>query len=221
MIFINIAIIMMNNNLKQRSNTVVPPRVSSQIVIMEADMLKKGFIGRYSKNHFRLEGDELKYAKSAKAKQYQKIDLKEAYVEIDQKSKTKRKFKIITPKHKMTIKADSIEKRDAWFQALNKITAQNNKENILRQAKISKKLAQSVKTRIQTPINKSWTSAEISAMLQKEGGNLSEGVSNAEKSYEILQNELHKIGSELESKKNKEKVQRLCLCVEEYKKQQD
>jgi len=79
----------------------------------------------------------------------------------------------------MTIKAESIEERDFWFNALNKATADNNKENILRQAKLSKKLAQSVKARVQTPMGSAWTSNEISQMLQQEGGTLADGVNNA------------------------------------------
>ena len=54
------------------------------------------------------------------------------YVEIDMKSKTRRKFKIITPKLKMTIKAESIEERDRWFDDLHGRTINNNKGSILR-----------------------------------------------------------------------------------------
>lgn len=84
--------------LKQRSYTVINPHTSNDIMVQEGTLLKKGFMGRYSKTHFRLEGDQLKYAKNPKQKTYQSIDLKETYVEIDTKSKTKRKLKIFTPK---------------------------------------------------------------------------------------------------------------------------
>jgi len=67
-------------------------------MVLEGTLLKKGFIGRYSKTFFRLDGDCLMFSKSAKAKTFQKLDLKEVFVEIDMKSKTKRKFKIITPR---------------------------------------------------------------------------------------------------------------------------
>ena len=72
---------------------------------------------RYSKTFFRLETHWLSYAKSAKAKakNFTVLDLRDVCVEIDQKSKTKRKLRIITPSKNFILKAATTEERDKWF----------------------------------------------------------------------------------------------------------
>ena len=86
---------------------------------MQGYLGKANFFNRYQKKYYRLEGEVLAYGKSKK-KINKGIDLREAYVEIQQESQTR--FKIITPKDKFKLKAYTKDERDKWMGALEKIT---------------------------------------------------------------------------------------------------
>ena len=82
-------------------------------------LLKRGFLGRYSRTFFSLEGPVLRYGKSVKNNNKLKsIDLTKAFVEKVRNSKTQRKFRLFTFSSTMTLKAANPEERDAWVREI-------------------------------------------------------------------------------------------------------
>ena len=85
-------------------------------------------MSRYNKKHFILTGSKLLHGTNQKTKKLNEFDLKDAYLEVDEKSK--RRFKITSLKEKLALKAETPEDRKKWVQAINVITGSNNKESI-------------------------------------------------------------------------------------------
>jgi hypothetical protein len=81
---------------------------------MEGFLKRKAMIG-YSKEYYILQSSTLNSYKKKDSKIHKSLELKDIYVEIEEKSKTKRKFKILTSKDTFRIKADNHEERDKWF----------------------------------------------------------------------------------------------------------
>ena len=71
---------------------------------------------RYHKYYFWVQDGFLKYETEDKKKGPKSINLKEAYVAKEMKSR--RKFKITTSKAKYRLKAESVAERDKWVAVL-------------------------------------------------------------------------------------------------------
>ena len=117
-----------------------------------------------------MNDNHLYYGKT-KDRVKKRINLQEAY--LDKESKSKTNFKIITIKTKIKIKAENLADKQKWLVALEKITGDNNKLLIMQRSKLmdegaKRQKANTEKTSKKPLIKETFTIAEIAEILNQQ-----------------------------------------------------
>ncbi|CDW78464.1 oxysterol-binding protein [Stylonychia lemnae] len=187
--------------------------------IIHGQLLKRGNIfKRYQKKYnFTFQDNILKCEKVGKDLTYS-IDMRDAVVTRDKKSK--KVFKIKSPHAKLILKAADENEREQWVQALTRVARIYDGEDISKRIEGFDNVDNSDKKNVKyIKTVKTVTLNQISDILQKQDYKLQSTLGESSRSHLSFLRDLKSLEQELESKKHKEKLQKIYEVAKTYQDQ--